>query len=919
MLVNYENYNVASAFYRQSESRGGSLILILKNIKAKERKDIVGLSVEGSIELSCVELEKHIVVCVYRPPRYQNFSCFETVTEDVLKVLSRSGKNIIVCGDFNVNLLENTLYSNRLLSLFKSFNLSNVFLEPTRITPTSATCLDNFFCNCGFTKKQIINCLRSDHTGQFVSFPCKYNLEKIKIRKRCVTVDRMERYRTAIVRKLPVLPACLPSCLPDYSENNSNDLYVELFTMLHNEFKDHFKLKEIEMNPKFRFSDWATSGIRRSRERLFELYDEKSYNHNHNFIDYVRNYSKLFKNVCVTAKANYIKGKIVSAENKIKAVWKVINSETGKIKPRENEFVLRTDRGLISSDGEVAQEFENFFTNIPLKTTELLNSSPADAVALLDANVGTCDAVFEFRQINCETIVKAFNDIKLKNTEDLWGMSVKFCKSIIDMIAPYLAYIFNYCIGEGIFPNLMKHSKVVPLFKSGEKGDPGNFRPVSVLPVLSKVFEKVILNQVLSHFNSNKLLHDQQFGFTKGRSTTDAGAALLQHIYNAWNESHDAIGVFCDLSKAFDCVDHQTLLLKLKHYGIRGRALNLFKSYLEHRIQRVQINGTKSQGSQVKIGVPQGSILGPFLFLVYINDLPFMVRDLSRIVLFADDTSLIFKVNRQTKDIDDVNCALSRIHAWFTANNLVLNSKKTKCIKFQLPNVRENKLDIVLSSEVLEFVDSAVFLGITLDAKLQWGPHITALLGKLSSAAYAVRKIRQFTDVDTARLVYFSYFHSIMSYGILLWGQAANVHSVFVLQKRAIRAIYKLRCHDSLRELFKEINILTVPCQYVFENIMYARRNVSLYPKNSDRHSYNTRNGNKIDQPYFRLSRANNCFMGNCIRFYNRIPEDIQRLSERQFKSKVKDILYSKAYYKVEDYLSDKNCWHKAAPIEHRH
>lgn len=138
----------------------------------------------------------------------------------------------------------------------------------------------------------------------------------------------------------------------------------------------------------------------------------------------------------------------------------------------------------------------------------------------------------------------------------------------------------------------MKYSKVVPLFKSGEKKDPGNFRPVSVLPVLSKVFEKILLNQMLSHFNLNLLMHDQQFGFTKGRSTTDAGVALLRHIYSAWDDSQDAIGVFCDLSKAFDCVDHQTLSLKLNHYGVRGKALSLLKSYLLNRTQKVQINGT---------------------------------------------------------------------------------------------------------------------------------------------------------------------------------------------------------------------------------------------------------------------------------------------------------------------------------------
>ena len=161
-------------------------------------------------------------------------------------------------------------------------------------------------------------------------------------------------------------------------------------------------------------------------------------------------------------------------------------------------------------------------------------------------------------------------------------------------------------------------------------------------------------------------------------------------------------------------------------------------------------------------------------------------------VLFADDTSLIFNVNRRAQHLDDVNNAMLKVHNWFTINNLVLNEKKTKCIRFALPNVRSSACNVILNRDILEFVEKTVFLGITLDSKLQCGPHLTSLAGRLSSAAYAVRKIRQLTDVDTARLVYFSYFHSIMSYGILLWGRAADIDSIFILQKRAVRAIYNL-------------------------------------------------------------------------------------------------------------------------------
>lgn len=538
-----------------------------------------------------------------------------------------------------------------------------------------------------------------------------------------------------------------------------------------------------------------------------------------------------------------------------------------------------------------------------------MNSSPSIAESIIKENIELCNNEFSFRYISDTDVIKTFNTINVKRTADLWGNSVEITKSIINLIAPKLALIFNKCIKRGVFPDLMKCSKVIPLFKAGSTSDPTNYRPISVLPTFSKIFEKLILNQIQSHFSINNLLHKKQFGFTRGRSTTDAGVELLENIFNTWDDSHDALGVFCDLSKAFDCVSHDTLVRKLRHYGIRNTALDLLISYLGNRIQRVDVNGQRSQGSVVAMGVPQGSILGPFLFLVYINDLPHAIKDDQQIVLFADDTSLLFKLKRQQPVTDDVNETISKIVNWFNANNLLLNQKKTKCIRFLIPNVRQIKTSVSINGEELDLVDTTKFLGITLDSKLQWGPHINQLSKKLTSAAYAVYKIRQLTDVETARLVYFSYFHSVMSYGILLWGNAADIHTIFVLQKRAIRAIYNLNRRHSLKDLFKEINVLTVASQYIYENLMYVKKNINVFMKNSDIHKVNTRNKNNLILPKTRLQKINNSFMCQSIRFYNKIPSHIKELSLNKFKLFIKQQLCRKGFYNVKDYLQDKNAW----------
>jgi hypothetical protein len=583
--------------------------------------------------------------------------------------------------------------------------------------------------------------------------------------------------------------------------------------------------------------------------------------------------------------------------------------ETGRSKQRMKDLKLKIDDKIVDSSLDVATEFEKFFTEVPASTTKNLNSSPSSAVTLLEENVPECTRNLNFEHVSASDILKAFKSINVKKTSDLWGVSVHTVKSLIEVVAPDLVVIFNNSVDCGEFPDLMKHSKVTPLFKSGSTSDPTNFRPISVLPTFSKIFEKIVLSQLLKHFNINNLMHNKQFGFTRGRSTTDAGVELIKQIFDAWEESQDALGIFCDLSKAFDCVCHETLIRKLHYYGVRGSALNLIKSYLHGRIQRVDVSGQRSPGSLVSMGVPQGSILGPFLFLIYINDLPYLVKTHHDIVLFADDTSLIFKVKRQQQACSDVNNAISKVVNWFNVNNLLLNEKKTKCIKFVTSHIRNEQTGVIVKDEELELVDSTVFLGITLDSKLQWGPHIANLSNRLSSAAFVVSKIHQLTDVKTARLVYFSYFHSIMSYGILLWGSASEINTIFVLQKRAIRAIYKMYHRDTLRDKFKDINIMTVHCQYIYENILYVHKNIASFKKNCEIHNINTRNKHKLAVPFTRLHKIKKSFMGNCVRFYNKLPNIITELSVSKFKNYVKRKLISKAYYSTQDYMNDETPW----------
>lgn len=835
---------------------------------------------------------------VYRPPD-ADFALFESTMEEALLKTFVRNKMLIVCGDFNIDIPVNPL-SERLLNLFKCFNLYHLFEEPTRVTLTTSTCLDNIYCSSVPIDKSVIKHFTSDHYGHSAIFTCNFVDEPKEFTYRPITESRIKKFQGSIELKMPLVP-----CVDD-----PNDLFTSLFKLICEEHSEIFKLKKCKARANVGLADWATTGIYRSRNKLYELYAAReSMLHDPTFILYIKNYSKTFKKVCHAAKSLHLRNKIEKSANKIKTTWKLINNETGKAKPRSKQINLNVNNTTLSNNIEVANAFDSFFSSIPNFVTQSLKSTASGASTLLELSVDKCEVAFNFRYVNANDIVKTFKSLNIKNTEDLWGISTKVLSVIIIDIAPCMAYIFNGCVDEGVFPDLMKHSKLIPLFKSGNEKDPGNYRPISILPALSKIFEKLILTQLLSHFNLHGLLHSHQFGFTKGRSTADAGTMLLEHIFEAWENSQDAIGVFCDLSKAFDCVRHDTLISKLKHYGIQNQAINLVNSYLSNRVQKVDVGGERSSGSTIVMGVPQGSILGPFLFLVYINDLPFFVKDICDIVLFADDTSLIFKVDRSKSNYDDVNDSLSRVLEWFTVNNLLLNAKKTKCIKFTLPNVKHYPTNIKINGETLDLVKSTIFLGLNIDAGLQWAPQIVALAGRLSSAAYAVRIIRQLTDEATARLVYFSYFHSVMSYGIILWGKAADIQAIFVLQKRAIRAIYKMKSRDSLRERFKEINILTVISQYIYEILLHTHKHLDSFMIKSDVHGINTRNKHKLNIPKFRLKKVSGSFMGNSVRFYNKLPEGAFKLPIRRFKSYIKMNLIKKAYYTLDDYINDKAAW----------
>ena len=332
--------------------------------------------------------------------------------------------------------------------------------------------------------------------------------------------------------------------------------------------------------------------------------------------------------------------------------------------------------------------------------------------------------------------------------------------------------MFNLCLAQGIFPDSFKIAQVIPLFKGGTRESPDSYRPISLLPAIGKVFEKIIANRITHFFDRYKLFSPCQLGFRAKLSTEYAVQDIYEKLLHNMDQSLSSCAIFLDLAKAFDTVDRSILLRKLQAYGIRGNVFKLLQSYLSGRSQFVKLDGVYSSTVQIEYGVPQGSILGPLLFLIYVNDLPSATKFF--IKLFADDTFLCAQ-NKNMKALEnEVNFELGKVFVWLASNKLTLNMSKSKFMI--LTNARKNvhEISVKINRTPLEKCTKYKYLGIVIDEKLNWKDHVDYVCKKVSKACGILAKIRHCASVELQRDIYYALFYSYIRYGITIWGNACE-------------------------------------------------------------------------------------------------------------------------------------------------
>ena len=510
------------------------------------------------------------------------------------------------------------------------------------------------------------------------------------------------------------------------------------------------------------------------------------------------------------AKKQYFDRIFTAYQSDMKKTWRTINETLNRNKKNGDlPTTIFHDDVQLSDAKEIATTFNTYFANIGKKLAANINDNDNtfnDFQQYLDTPAETS---LKFNCITENETMKAIDRLENKSSSGHDGISNKLLKLVKNELKKPLTLIINQIITTGTFPEAFKISKITPLYKKGDHSLLTNYRPISLLPTISKVFERIIYDQMYEYLNENNLLAKEQFGFRKNHSIEYAAISLVDHISKQMEHGKTPGALYIDLSKAFDTLSFDIILCKLNYYGITGKELQLLTNYLQNRKQYVIFNNHESELTEITTGVPQGSILGPLLFSIIINDLKKSNKKL-RFLMYADDTTIYFNL----EDFDsnnfemEINAELQKVSLWLKKNKLSLNLDKTKLMIFHRQQKRVKELNIIINDTHIERVQSFNFLGITLSENMSWTNHVLSIEKKISKVVGILYRLRNTFLSDVLKTLYKSLVLSYINYGLLLWG--IEVKKLESIQKRAIRLITGSNYVAHTEPLFIQLGVLKV-------------------------------------------------------------------------------------------------------------
>ena len=732
-LYNIPEYYPIVSKCRKSQRGGGVAIYVKKGIKF----EVCEVNTHQECLVIDIKLRNNLskrVGIIYRPPQCRVQQFFDDF-EDILRYVA--DKNCILCGDFNIDILTDSNCSTSYTELLGSYGLSVENFQATRVTPISSKCLDHIISN-GKYQVETLALGISDHYG----LKCNLgNIEKLPqsntaVQSRNINSlkgEKLQHYSEFLYHQLI---AIVPSLSP-------NDKLEKLTEAINNSL-DYFapviaKRRKHQIN-----NEWVTPDIKkeiRRRDRAYKAWKlDCTPEKRQRYTDLRNKVTSLIRK----GKRNFY-DKLIGSKPTSKTIFTAINVFKGNENKSEADIPISPN------------EINSYFATIGSKIAADCNIDDQQT-----ANIPQNSSSFVFHPITTIQVEDTIKRLKPLNSSGHDEISNKILKLSSRTISDFLSKVFNECICQGCFPSCMKIAKVIPIHKSCDAMDPSNYRPISLLPTIAKVFEKLIFSRLIKFFMKFNIISENQFGFRPNRSCIHAVGKLTEYMREMIDRNQVGYSCFLDIKKAFDTIDHKILGTKLYKYGVRGLPLKLIEHYLQNRYQYVQLNGKKSRIKEITHGVPQGSVLGPLLFIIYINDLPLNCSS-SSVTLFADDTTI---TNAGRESEKNLKLDLKNVTDWFLVNKLCVNSSKCEILAFG----RHEPAVFSLSDIKLSNKKVFKYLGIHIDSKLTFKDHMESLCHRLTKHCYLLYKARQVFSRKTLLLYYNAYVKTLLNCGILIYG-----------------------------------------------------------------------------------------------------------------------------------------------------
>ena len=857
-LYNLPGYDVFDS--HRSYKKGGGVAIYIDSMYISKRRTDLDIfndyceSIFIEIDRELVNMSRNVVIgVIYRVPNTDIASFIKSISY-VLDIVKKEKKVCYLLGDYNLDLLKSDSHAmtGKYLDLLSSHSFLPMINRPTRVTANTATIIDNIFTNY---VSNVNNCMQgifvtdvSDHYPIFhINFDYfSKDIDRFIIKRKYTSTNKQ-----AFLEDLREID--WQNATDHTTTNDSFNGFHSILKELHNK---HFPKSKI----KIRYNNnkpWLSDDLRESikiknklyclSKRIPSVYNEENY----------RKYKNRLQHRMRTEEKKYNGELFEKYRGNMKKSWNLIKSiiHRGKKTKVQNKFTCNGN--IINDKNIICEKFNNFFTGIGPSLADAIPHQNRQPESYLNERL--VNNIF-LTMVTEKEIVEIVNDLN-NGAPGYDDIPASILKLALPCIAAPLVYICNLSLWEGMFPDALKIANVVPLFKNGDAMLFNNYRPVSLLCVISKVFEKVMYSRLNDFLTAHQILYLYQFGFRKDHSSYMALMVLIDKLTKCLENGDYVVGVYLDFSKAFDTVNHEILLKKLDHYVIRSAALSWFEIYLSNRTQFVTYDSVSSNCKSISCGVPQGSILGPLLFLLYINDLNSVCKD-AMSIFFADDSNLFKNGKDILKLEEDLNDILSNISEWLKVNKLSLNVKKTHYMIFtrkRSAKIEKPKVNLKIDGQSLSEVVKTKFLGMIIDNKLAWKDHVNFICGKIARGIGIMLKSRHYLYRNTLTTLYYSFVYPYYVYCNHIWGNStsANLKRLYTLQKKAIRIIYhvKPKRHTetkpkkklSSEQIFKKLKLLNVwqmnkyligqfmykcyhgKLPFVFENVFTRNRSVHLY------------------------------------------------------------------------------------------